>query len=164
VTGPGAALWVEATPIEDPPATGRALELAKEYKALVVGVLQQRGAWQVIDSVQQTTDPGALADLAGWASWLDTEHKAQLLAEIDVVKRLELLLEWTRGYIAEQEISRRSPVTCARAWRRPSASSCCASSWPRSARSWARTSPTAPTTTAPGSSPPTCPSTSARPR
>ena len=105
VTGPGAALWVEATPVADGPVTGRATELAKEYKALVVGILQQRGAWQVIDSVQQITDPGQLADTAGWASYLDLEHKAQLLAETDVVKRLELLVEWTRAHVAEQEVS-----------------------------------------------------------
>lgn len=105
VTGPGAALWVEATPVEDGPVTGHATELAKEYKALVVGILQQRGAWQVIDSVQQITDPGQLADTAGWASYLDLEHKAQLLAETDVVKRLELLVEWTRAHVAEQEVS-----------------------------------------------------------
>ncbi len=105
VTGPGAALWVEATPIEDGPVTGRATELAKEYKALVVGILQQRGAWQVIDSVQQITDPGQLADTAGWASYLDTAHKAQLLAETDVTARLELLVEWTREHVAEQEVS-----------------------------------------------------------
>ena len=105
VTGPGAALWVEAAPIEDTPVTGKATELAKEYKALVVGILQQRGAWQVIDSVQQITDPGQLADTAGWASYLDLEHKAQLLAETDVVKRLELVISWTREHIAEQEVS-----------------------------------------------------------
>ena len=80
-------------------------ELAKEYKALVVGILQQRGAWQVIDSVQQITDPGQLADTAGWASYLDLEHKAQLLAETDVLKRLELLVEWTKEHVAEQEVS-----------------------------------------------------------
>lgn len=105
VTGPGAALWVEATPVEDAPVTGRATELAKEYKALVVGILQQRGAWQVIDSVQQITDPGQLADTAGWASYLDLEQKARLLAETDPVQRLELLVEWTRAHVAEQEVS-----------------------------------------------------------
>ena len=56
VSGPGNALWVEATEVEDPPVNGRTLELAKEYKALVVGILQQRGAWQVIDSVERTLD------------------------------------------------------------------------------------------------------------
>jgi ATP-dependent Lon protease len=105
VTGPGAALWVEATLVPDQPVTGRMTELAKEYKALVVGILQQRGAWQVIDSVQQITDPGQLADTAGWASYLDIEHKAQLLAETDVLKRLELVVEWTKEHVAEQEVS-----------------------------------------------------------
>ncbi|MFC4950356.1 endopeptidase La [Pseudonocardia sp. GCM10023141] len=106
VTGPGSALWVEAEPVDETvSAPGHAAELAKEYKALVIGILQQRGAWQVIDSVQQITDPGQLADTAGWASYLDLEHKAELLAEIDVVKRLELLIEWTRAHVAEQEVS-----------------------------------------------------------
>jgi ATP-dependent Lon protease len=105
VTGPGAALWVEAEAVTDPAPTGRVLELAKEYKALVVSILQQRGAWQVIDNVERTTDPGALADLAGWASYLDDAQKAQLLAETDVQKRLELLIGWTKEHVAEQEIS-----------------------------------------------------------
>ncbi|MGZ8751099.1 MAG: LON peptidase substrate-binding domain-containing protein, partial [Pseudonocardia sp.] len=105
VTGPGAALWVEAETVTDPAPTGRVLELAKEYKALVVSILQQRGAWQVIDNVERTTDPGALADLAGWASYFDDVQKAQLLAETDVQRRLELLIGWTKEHVAEQEIS-----------------------------------------------------------
>ena len=105
VTGPGAALWVEATPIPDNPVTGRTDELAKEYKALVVSLLQRRNAWQVIDSVQQITEPGQLADTAGWNSWLDTERKLQLLNETDATKRLELLIGWTREHVAEQEVT-----------------------------------------------------------
>ncbi|NMH96297.1 endopeptidase La [Pseudonocardia acidicola] len=105
VTGPGAALWVEATPVPDEAPTGHAHELAKEYKALVVSILQQRNAWQVIDSVQQITDPGQLTDTAGWASYLDIEQKAQLLAETDVTRRLELLIGWTRDHLAELEVS-----------------------------------------------------------
>ena len=105
VTGPGSALWVEAEPIEEPPVTGRTHELAKEYKALVVSMLQQRGAWQIIDGVQQITDPSELADTAGWNQWLDVERKSQLLAETDVTRRLELLLEWTKEHMAEQEVT-----------------------------------------------------------
>ncbi len=106
VTGPGAALWVEAQAVEDEAdPTGHTQELAKEYKALVVSILQQRNAWQVIDSVQQITDPGQLADTAGWASYLDLEQRSQLLAETDVTRRLELLIGWTKDHLAEQEVS-----------------------------------------------------------
>ncbi|MFP5022646.1 endopeptidase La [Pseudonocardia phyllosphaerae] len=105
VSGPGAALWVAAEPVAESEPTGRTRELAAEYKALVVGILQQRGAWQVVDSVQQTTDPSTLADLAGWASWLDVAVKAELLAETDVTARLEKLLERTKEHLAEQEVS-----------------------------------------------------------
>ncbi|MGQ0575923.1 MAG: endopeptidase La [Pseudonocardia sp.] len=105
VTGPGSALWVEATTMPDEPAGGHTRELATEYKALVVGLLQHRGAWQVIDSVQQISDPGHLADTAGWASYLTLEQKSQLLAEADPTRRLELLVGWTKAHIAEQEVS-----------------------------------------------------------
>ncbi|HEY2205728.1 MAG TPA: LON peptidase substrate-binding domain-containing protein, partial [Pseudonocardia sp.] len=105
VTGPGSALWVEATELATPPISGRTRELATEYKALVVSLLQQRNAWQVIDTVQRMTDPGELADTAGWAPYLALERKVELLGEPDVTRRLELLLEWTKAYLAEQEVS-----------------------------------------------------------
>src|SRR5260221_1906958 len=66
-TGPGAALWVEATEQPDSPVTQLARELAREYKELVTSILQHRGAWQVVDMVQGIDDPAALADTAGYA-------------------------------------------------------------------------------------------------
>src|SRR6185503_5781102 len=53
VPGPGAALWVEAPEIDEPAPAGKARELAREYKALVTSLLQERGAWQVIDAVER---------------------------------------------------------------------------------------------------------------
>jgi ATP-dependent Lon protease len=105
VTGPGAALWVEVEPVDDAPVTDRARTLATEYKALVVGVLQHRNAWQVIDAVERMTDPGELADSSGWASYLDAGQKLQLLETPDVAARLELLIEWTRAHLAELEVT-----------------------------------------------------------
>src|SRR3954471_12125005 len=52
-TGAGGALWVEVPVMPDEGVTERAQELAREYKSLVVSVLQQRGAWQLIDGVQR---------------------------------------------------------------------------------------------------------------
>ena len=59
-TGPGAALWVQGTVVEDTGRGARADELAQQYKSLVTGILQQRGAWQVIDAMQQL-DASAIA-------------------------------------------------------------------------------------------------------
>ena len=105
VSGPGAALWVEVEPVADLPVTERARQLAAEYKALVVGVLQHRNAWQVIDAVERMTDPGELADSSGWAPYLDAAQKLQLLETPDVAARLELLIEWTRAHLAELEVA-----------------------------------------------------------
>jgi ATP-dependent Lon protease len=71
-TGPGAALWVEGTVIEETNLGPQADELAQQYKTLITSMLQQRAAWQVIDAIQQLTDASAIADRAGYSSYLST--------------------------------------------------------------------------------------------
>ncbi len=104
VSGPGSALWVEVEPVDDH-VTDHARELAEEYKRLVVAVLQRREAWQVIDTVTQMTDPSAIADAAGYAPYLGTDRKRELLEDPDVESRLEKLIGWTRDYLAEAELT-----------------------------------------------------------
>ncbi|MCP2169656.1 endopeptidase La [Goodfellowiella coeruleoviolacea] len=104
-TGPGAALWVHADLAEEPPVDDRTRELAREYRALVTTILQQRGSWQVVDSVQQVDDPSALADLAGYAPYLSDEQKVWLLETADVAERLTRLLDWGRAYLAELDVA-----------------------------------------------------------
>src|SRR3954469_4573428 len=104
-TGPGGALWVEVTVMPDEGVTERAQELAREYKSLVVSVLQQRGAWQLIDGVQRLTDPSVVADTAGYASYLGAEQKLTLLETTDVVRRLELAIGWAREHLAELDVA-----------------------------------------------------------
>jgi ATP-dependent Lon protease len=52
-TGPGAALWVEAEIRPEPAIPGRARELAETYREIAIKILQQRGAFQVVDAVKQ---------------------------------------------------------------------------------------------------------------
>jgi ATP-dependent Lon protease len=102
-TGPGAALWVEATVLEEPDSP--AGELVREYRALLTTILQQRGAWQMIDSLQQVESAGALSDLAGYAPYLSTEQKVWLLETPDPAARLEKLIGWTKEHLAELEVA-----------------------------------------------------------
>ncbi|TDU89399.1 ATP-dependent Lon protease [Kribbella voronezhensis] len=103
-TGPGAALWVGAT-VLDETTNDKSGELAREYKQLVTTVLQRRGAWQVIDSVKQVNDPAELSDLAGYASYLTNEQKSWLLETPDVSERLAKLIGWVKDHLAELEVS-----------------------------------------------------------
>ncbi len=105
VNGPGAALWVQAERIVDPPSTERTAGLAGEYKSVLTSILQQRGAWEVIDRIGQLSDPGELADTAGYVSWLDTAQKLKLLETADPADRLTLLLDWARKHLAESEVA-----------------------------------------------------------
>ena len=104
-TGPGAALWVEGTVVDEPPASARAQELAREYRGLAATILQKRGAWQVVDVLQRITDPSALADSAGYAGYLSLEQRQQLLETIDPEQRLELLTGWARDQLAELDVA-----------------------------------------------------------
>ena len=104
-TGPGAALWVECSVVEETGRGPRAQELAGQYKSLVIGVLGKRGAWQVIDMIGQIDDPAVMADQAGYGSYLTAEQKLTLLETADLVKRLELVIGWTRDHLAELDVA-----------------------------------------------------------
>jgi ATP-dependent Lon protease len=104
-TGPGAALWVGGAVIAETGQGARATELAKEYKSLVIATLQTRGAWQVVDMIQQLDDPSVIADRAGYASYLTADQKLTLLETADLEQRLELTIKWTREHLAELDVA-----------------------------------------------------------
>jgi ATP-dependent Lon protease len=103
--GPGPALWVEVTEVSEPAATDETRGLAAEYKKLLLAYLQRREAWQIVDFVNQLTDPSALADTAGYASYLTHVQKRQLLETPDVAERLRSLIDWTSDHLAEVEVN-----------------------------------------------------------
>ena len=103
--GPGPALWVEVTEVTEAAATEETRALAAEYKKLLLAYLQRREAWQIVDFVNQLTDPSALADTAGYASYLTQVQKRQLLETPDVAERLRALIDWTSDHLAEVEVN-----------------------------------------------------------
>ncbi|MDX3073302.1 endopeptidase La [Streptomyces sp. NPDC088354] len=107
-TGPGAALWVEGTELPEPvpaEAPGTVAELVKEYKALATSWLRKRGAWQIVDRVQQIDDVSQLADNAGYSGFLTTKQRIELLETTDPVARLKLATQWLRDHLAEQDVA-----------------------------------------------------------
>jgi ATP-dependent Lon protease len=107
-TGPGAALWVEGTRIDEnvpDPVPGHVTELVKEYKALATAWLRKRGAWQVVDRVQAIDDVSQLADNSGYSPFLTTDQKIELLETVDAVARLKLATQQLRDHLAEQDVA-----------------------------------------------------------
>jgi len=104
-TGPGAALWVEVEEASEPETTDETRALAAEYKKLLLAMLQRREAWQIVDVVNKISDPSALADTAGYASYLTDVQKRELLETEDVARRLQLLIEVTAAHLAETEVN-----------------------------------------------------------
>jgi ATP-dependent Lon protease len=107
VPGTGGALWVHVEPVEEPAPNPRAHELAREYRAVVQNILEQRGARPIAEALRGITEPSAVADTAGYSPDLTLEQKVELLETIDVEQRLERVLEWARDVLADLSLKER---------------------------------------------------------
>ncbi len=107
VPGTGDALWVEAEPLDDGEATPAAIELAREYRAVLENILLSRGARQVAAQLREITEPGRLADVAGYSPDLSLAQKVQILETVDVEERLRLVLAWARDTLADLTLRER---------------------------------------------------------
>jgi ATP-dependent Lon protease len=98
---------VEERPDETPPAS-RTRELEQEYRAVVEEILELRGDdGRVASFVRSITEPGALADTAGYSPDLTFEQKVELLEALDIVERLQLSLRFQRDRLAEMQVRKR---------------------------------------------------------
>jgi ATP-dependent Lon protease len=98
---------VEAHP-DSVPVDGRTRELEREYRAVVEEILEMRGDdGRIAAFVRSITDPGALADTAGYSPDLNYEQHVELLEELDVTARLARALELQRERLTELEVRTR---------------------------------------------------------
>ena len=108
-TGDSGDLRVEVTEHQDvaPPAN-LTLELEREYRAVVAEILELRGDDGRISAfVRSITDPGALADTAGYSPDLNVGQKIQILETLDIVERLKLSLQFQQERLAELRVRKR---------------------------------------------------------
>ena len=86
----------------------RMRELETEYRAVVEEILELRGDDGRISAfVRSITEPGALADTAGYSPDLTFAQKVELLETLDVYERLELSTGFQRERLAEMQVRRR---------------------------------------------------------
>src|SRR5437879_4533513 len=107
VPGTGGATWVQVDPVTPAEPTDRARELAREYRAVMENVLEYRGARQIAELLRGISDPGAMADTAGYSPDLTFEQKIEVLETVDVEGRLELVLAWAREVLADLSLKDR---------------------------------------------------------
>ncbi|MDP9185438.1 MAG: AAA family ATPase, partial [Actinomycetota bacterium] len=107
VPGTGSATWVQIEPVDDPRPSPRAVELAREYRATIENIVEARGAPQVAEFLRGISDPGQIADMAGYSPDLSFERKIDILETVDIEQRLEKVLEWAKDTLAEIEVKGR---------------------------------------------------------
>jgi ATP-dependent Lon protease len=103
----GAALWVNVEPVEDQPAGPELTEQVRELRAVFEAIGEHRGISRLGDLLRNVSEPGQLADVAGYWPELSVERKVELLETIDPAKRVELVIAWGREALAELELKDR---------------------------------------------------------
>src|SRR5262249_38885965 len=95
------------------PPTERAQQLGREYRALLENLVGSRGVPQVVQFLRAARTPNHIADPAGYSPGLPTEQTRQILHEPELERRLESLVEWNKGILAEASLKEkiRSEVT-----------------------------------------------------
>ncbi len=96
----------ERQDVVPPASTSR--ELEREYRAVVNEILELRGDDGRLSSfVRSITNPGALADTAGYSPDLSFEQKIELLETLDVADRLKLALKFQQERLTEMHVRQR---------------------------------------------------------
>jgi ATP-dependent Lon protease len=102
----GAALWVNVEIVEEAPVGPGAQDSAGQLRAILEAIAEHRGI-RLGDLLRGVTDPGRLADTAGYWPELSVERKVELLETLDPNRRVELVLAWGREALAELELKDR---------------------------------------------------------
>ncbi len=104
VAGTGEATWVQVEPVAEEPTSERAETLAREYRATVESIVEARGVPAIAEFLRGLSDPGQIADTAGYSPDLSFERKVEVLETIDIERRLELVLDWAKDTLAEVQV------------------------------------------------------------
>ena len=98
---------VEEKPDVTPPRS-RTMDLEREYRAVVMEILEHRGDdGRIAAFLRSIIEPGALADTAGYSPDLTFAQKVELLQTLDVVERMSLALRLQRERLAELQVRKR---------------------------------------------------------
>jgi len=90
------------------PVDGRTRDLEREYRAVVEELLELRGDdGRIAAFVRSITEPGPLADTAGYSPDLSFTQKVELLETLDVTERLALALRLQRERLTEMQVRQR---------------------------------------------------------
>src|SRR6476646_2525978 len=100
----GGALWVKAEPVPEPEPSEKAVELGREYRAMLENLVESRGVPQVIQFLRAAKTPSHLSDLAGYSPDLTMEQKLEVLETLDLEERLAKLIGWTKQILADASL------------------------------------------------------------
>ncbi len=91
--------------LTDPRPTPRVEAAARELRVVLEEIARLRQSRRLPDILRTVAEPGALVDaVTSWADD-DDDHKAAVLAAVDVEERVTLVIGWAREHLAELQVT-----------------------------------------------------------
>jgi ATP-dependent Lon protease len=78
---------------------------ARELRVVLEEIAKLRGSRRLPEILRTVADPGQLADAVTTWSEAEAAHQAAVLAAVDVAQRVELVMAWARGHLAELQVT-----------------------------------------------------------
>jgi ATP-dependent Lon protease len=91
--------------LTDPRPTPRVEAAARELRVVLEEIAKLRGSRRLPEILRTVGEPGALADAVVTWSEVDGDLRGEVLAAIDVERRIELVTAWAKGHIAELQVT-----------------------------------------------------------
>ena len=108
VPGTGQALWVEVELVaEEPRPPRRPPSWPASTGPCSRTSCSSRGAGRLAERLADVTEPGRVADMAGYSPDLSLAQKVEVLETLDVEARLRLVIGWAREVLADLTLRER---------------------------------------------------------
>ncbi|MDP9463429.1 MAG: endopeptidase La [Actinomycetota bacterium] len=96
---------VEVVLLADGRPTPRIESVARELRVVLEEIAKLRGSRRLPEILRTIADPGQLADAVATWSEADQDHQAAVLAAVDLGQRVDLVIEWAKGHLAELQVT-----------------------------------------------------------
>ena len=96
---------VEVTLIADGRPTPRVESATRELRVVLEEIAKLRNSRRLPEILRSVAEPGQLADAVTTWGEADLDHQTAVLAAVDVGQRVDLVMAWAKGHLAELQVT-----------------------------------------------------------
>ncbi len=96
---------VDVVLLADARPTPRVESVARELRVVLEEIAKLRGSRRLPEILRTMSEPGQLADAVTTWTEAEQDHQAAVLAAVDLGERVDLVIGWAKGHLAELQVT-----------------------------------------------------------